>query len=155
VRLLNITILEMPSISPRIQFNNADVDLALKQKRKLKQFIQFIFKNEHRAATHVNYVFCSDEYLLKINQDFLSHDDYTDIITFNLAEADEPVIGEIYISIDRVQENAERFAVPTYNELLRVMFHGVLHLCGYQDKSSRQKQLMKQMEDFYLAKFFL
>lgn len=101
----------------------------------------------------VNYIFCTDKALLKINQDFLKHDYYTDIITFDLSEGDE-VVAEIYISIDRVKDNARKLGVSFQRELHRVIFHGALHLCGYKDKSPKDSTMMRNREDFYLKKYF-
>jgi len=98
-------------------------------------------------------IFCSDEYLLNVNRTFLQHDYYTDIITFPLDETDKKTVAEIYISIDRVKENAASENVTFENELQRVIFHGVLHLCGFKDKTKAQSQLMRQMENQWLAEF--
>lgn len=127
--------------------------LKLPQRTALKLFINELFKKEGLKLTSLDYIFCSDDYLLKINQDFLKHDDYTDIITFDLSESSS-VIGEIYISIDRVYENASQHNVPFSHELHRVIFHGALHLCGYKDKSKPAKLEMTKREDHYLRIFF-
>jgi rRNA maturation RNase YbeY len=106
------------------------------------------------SLTSLQYVFCSDPYLLQINKDFLQHDFYTDIITFELS-ADplgSGVEGEIYISIDRVRENAQELGVPIQQELLRVIFHGALHLCGFKDKTSAQEKQMRAKEEEYLRR---
>lgn len=122
----------------------------LNNRIKLTEFICKLFKKEGYTLESLDYIFCSDEYLLKINQDFLQHDDYTDIITFDLSES-EAVVGEIYISIERVQENARLHGQSFSDELLRVIFHGALHLCGYKDKTQKDKMLMTRMEDYYLG----
>jgi rRNA maturation RNase YbeY len=109
-------------------------------------------KEETTGFHSLNYIFCNDEYLLNINRDFLQHDDYTDIITFNL-DHDGGIIGEIYISIERVKENALIFKVPFLKELYRVMFHGALHLAGYKDKSKAEQVEMREKEDYYLGKY--
>ena len=101
----------------------------------------------------LDYIFCSDEYLLKINKDFLKHSFYTDIITFDLKEADDEVIGEVYISIERVNDNAEILKVPNLIELRRVIIHGALHLCGYTDKKKSEITLMREKEDYFLRLF--
>ena len=111
-----------------------------------------IFKKEKKELERIDYVFCSDEYLLKINQDFLQHDYYTDIITFDLSESTS-VIGEIYISLDRVTDNAELNKVDFTEEFARVLFHGALHLCGYQDKKKSEIKTMRSKEDHYLTLF--
>lgn len=102
----------------------------------------------------INYIFCTDEYLLQINQDFLQHDTYTDIITFDLSVKQNVLNAEIYISIDRVSENAGKFNIPYTQELHRVIFHGVLHLCGFKDKNIQDKEKMRKMEDKCLASYF-
>lgn len=128
---------------------------SLANRRKLQQVIRNLVKNEKRKLQSLDFIFCSDEYLLKVNQDFLQHDDYTDIITFDMADHNEagitPVCGEVYISVERVRENAETFKVPFVNELYRVMFHGVLHLCGYNDKTTAEKMEIRERESYYLS----
>jgi rRNA maturation RNase YbeY len=98
----------------------------------------------------IHYIFCSDDYLLEINQQHLQHDFYTDIITFGLSDPGQPINAEVYISIDRVRENARKFHTPVNQELHRVIFHGALHLCGYKDKRRKDQVLMREMEDKYL-----
>lgn len=98
----------------------------------------------------LQYIFCSDDYLLQINRQFLHHDYYTDIITFDLTEESHPINAEIYISVDRVRDNAREFGNSLRTELHRVIFHGSLHLCGYKDKNPREQELMRQMEEKYL-----
>ena len=97
----------------------------------------------------LHYIFCPDDYLLNINQQFLHHNYYTDIISFDLS-GNKGLSGEIYISIDRLIENAEKYKTPYSNELYRLVFHGALDLCGYKDKTIREKKLMRDKEDFYL-----
>lgn len=121
----------------------------------LKRFIQALIKKEKHQLEALNFIFCTDEYLLQINQQYLNHDTYTDIITFQLNSKHEPIVSDIYISIDRVRENARKFAVPFTTELHRVIFHGALHLCGYKDKSAKDKELMRSKEDHYLEKYFV
>ncbi|MEP6749426.1 MAG: rRNA maturation RNase YbeY [Bacteroidota bacterium] len=113
-----------------------------------------ICKREKTGIASLNYIFCSDKYLLEINKSFLQHDYYTDIITFNLAAKNTPVEGEIYISLDRVRENSKELNEYSSRELHRVIFHGVLHLCGYGDKTPKEAQVMRQKEDFYLNAYF-
>lgn len=103
----------------------------------------------------VNYIFCSDDYLLDINRTHLKHDTYTDIITFEYNEPGDPVISDIYISIDRVRENASLFHSSFQRELNRVIIHGALHLCGHKDKTDQAAQKMRKLEDDYLDKIFL
>ena len=126
----------------------------LKAKRRLVKFITHLVKKEGYTVESIDFVFCSDRYLLKINRDFLNHDYFTDIITFDMSDINSPGIsGEIYISVDTVKSNAKEFDVDDSEELNRVMFHGVLHLCGYKDKSPRDKKLMRKREDYYLKMF--
>ncbi len=133
-------------------FNNVKVTLS--ERGRLKTFINSIFINEGVKVKSLNIVFCSDEYLLDINERFLNHNYYTDIITFNLAIVNQPVEGDIYISIDRVKENAYLFGDSLKKELHRVVFHGVLHLCGYRDKSVKDRKHMRLLENSYLIKYF-
>lgn len=101
----------------------------------------------------INYIFCSDAYLLSMNRRYLKHDYYTDIITFDMSPNSIQLDAEIYISGERVKDNAKGLKVLLSEELLRVMFHGILHLCGYSDKGKRQKIKMRRREDHYLAKY--
>lgn len=126
---------------------------ALSNRTGLKKFIRTLFTREKRKLGNINYIFCSDKKLLEINQQFLKHDYYTDIITFDLS-ADSSVVAEVYISIDRVRDNAKILGVSFKQELHRVIFHGALHLCGYSDKRPAEKALMRKKEDFYLQKLF-
>lgn len=136
-----------------VKFNYADVKgVNLEKKGEVKKRVIELFKEEGRMLERVDYVFCSDEYLLSINRAFLKHDFYTDIITFDLSIATS-VIGEIYISVERVLENAKMQRVPLRKEMLRVIFHGALHLCGYRDKKKSEITLMRQKEDYYLRSY--
>lgn len=128
----------------------------LKERRKLKSFLPNIFKSNNKVAGNISFVFCSDEYLLEINKEFLNHDYFTDIITFDLTpKRQKEVDAEIYISVDRVKENAKSNAVYVAVELNRVIFHGILHLCGYGDKTPASKMIMTKMEDLCLKNFQL
>jgi rRNA maturation RNase YbeY len=103
----------------------------------------------------MSYVFCSDEFLLQINKDYLKHDYYTDIISFDLSlSKNSPIIGEIYISVDTIRVNAKRFETTNQQELHRVIFHGALHMCGYKDKTKKDQALMTIKEDEYLSLYF-
>jgi len=137
-----------------IRFHFQQKGLAIKNRHRLKTFIFSIFRKEKTPFNSLQYIFCSDNYLLEINQQYLQHDYYTDIITFNLASKKAPVKGEIYISLERVRDNAHSLDQYIYLELHRVIFHGVLHLCGYKDKTSRDILLMRKKEDFYLDQYF-
>jgi rRNA maturation RNase YbeY len=138
---------------PPVRFNYADVPpIALKGKREIKQCVEEIFKLENKRLHLINYIFCSDSFLLQINRAYLKHDFFTDIITFDLSEENGSK-GEIYISIDRVRENACIHHTSFRNELMRVIFHGALHLCGYKDKKKSEITLMRQKEEYYLRLF--
>lgn len=127
----------------------------LKNRTKLKGFIKEIFTAENIRLKSLSYIFCSDEDLLKINKQFLQHDYYTDIITFDLSNTRIiGVVGEIYISIDRVVDNAMNLGIHPNFELHRVIFHGVLHLCGYGDKTKKETLEMRRKEDYYLSTYF-
>lgn len=137
-----------------IQFFFPYSQFSLARRTSLKNFIKTLFKKEKVGLITLNYVFCSDEYLLDINRRFLKHDTYTDIVTFNLTNDKNKVEAEIYISVERVKENAKTLHVSFKNELHRVIFHGALHLCGYKDKLKTEKQTMRELEDHYLALYF-
>lgn len=122
----------------------------LKGKLKIKRWIKQVVENYGYKLGEVSYVFCSDERILEVNKQYLSHDFYTDIITFDYVER-ERVSGDIFISIDRVEENAQDFNVSFQQELLRVIIHGVLHLLGFEDHSQEEQQLMRQKENEAIA----
>ena len=136
----------------KVYFFYQGVKSGLQSRTKLKKFIELIFKKEGRPLLSINYIFCTDKALLEINKQFLKHDFYTDIITFDLSESDE-IAAEIYISVDRVRDNASLLGVSFKSELHRVIFHGALHLCGYSDKTKDQKAEMRVKEDYYLRKY--
>ena len=137
----------------KINFQKADSALTVTSKTELKAFIESLFKKEKTPLATINYIFCSDKYLLSINQQFLKHDYYTDIITFGLHDKGTPVVAEVYISTDRVKENAATHGVTYTNEMLRVLFHGALHLCGYKDKSKADILTIRAKEDAYLKRY--
>jgi rRNA maturation RNase YbeY len=126
---------------------------AFNEKKKLKAAVASLMKDEGKSFVSLDYIFCSDEYLLEINQNFLSHDDLTDIITFDLSDNKEKLKGEIYISVERVADNSLLFNSTFRDELARVVFHGALHLCGYKDKSKKEQVEIRDKEDYYLVKF--
>ena len=136
-----------------VQFYNADRNLILKDKKRLKLFLPQIFTDSNKVLATVSYIFCSDDYLLQINNEFLQHDFYTDIITFNLSDNKKEISGEIYISIDRVKDNALQLNIRYTDEIKRVIFHGALHLCGYKDKKTKDIKTMRRAEDFYMLKY--
>ena len=136
-----------------ITFTNHNVNLKIRDKLILKSFLSGIFEDFDKKFKSVSYIFCTDEYLLALNKQYLNHDTFTDILTFTLSETPWPIISEIYISTERVDENAESLGVEPEVELLRVMIHGVLHLCGYSDHTVGLKKAMRTKEDFYLAAY--
>jgi rRNA maturation RNase YbeY len=117
----------------------------------IQSWILTVVQDQKKELDFLNFVFCSDAYLLKINQDFLNHDYFTDIITFDYDE--KVVSSDVYISVERVRDNAVGLNVSFHQELMRVMVHGVLHLCGFTDKSEVESQRMREMEDYYLELF--
>jgi probable rRNA maturation factor len=136
-----------------VRFNYADVNaIALKDKKRVKDFIMSIFRLEKKVVERVDYIFCSDPYLLEINRTYLQHDYFTDIITFDLSE-DSETIGEIYISVDRIKENSKAHSISYTEEMLRVIFHGALHLIGFNDKKKSEITVMREKEDYYLRLF--
>ena len=128
--------------------------ITLKDRNKLKRFLINLLRSHGRIAEAINYIFCSDKYLLTINRKFLKHDFYTDIITFDLSDDDNGVQAEIYISVDRVRDNAKKIGVSIKSELHRVIIHGAMHLCGYNDKSQADKSNMRRLENDSLTKYF-
>jgi probable rRNA maturation factor len=138
----------------KVHFFFENVSLVLKNRKKLKKFIDSIFKNEAKQISSINFIFCTDQALLKINRKYLHHDFYTDVISFNLSDFPAEIIGEVYISLDRVKENAKTFNISYQKELYRVIFHGALHLCGYRDKIISQKKIMERKENSYLNFYF-
>ncbi|UPQ74611.1 rRNA maturation RNase YbeY [Chryseobacterium nepalense] len=117
-----------------------------------KKWLEEIILSENKKLGEINYIFCNDEYLLKVNQDYLQHDYYTDIITFDYVKG-RTISGEIFVSLQRISDNASNLSKDYEEELRRVLAHGVLHLSGYKDKSEEEEQLMRSKEDFYLAKY--
>jgi len=143
----------MPKAQSTISFHAADTVVPLTDRRKLKAFLKDKFQLAKQSFRQLDYIFCSDDYLLDINIRFLKHDFLTDIITFPLHEPGEPISGEIYISVDRVRENASSLKLKQQEELLRVVFHGALHLLGFKDKSKADQLTMRKMEDTWLRDF--
>jgi probable rRNA maturation factor len=136
---------------PVINFFAEDTSYKLKNKLHLKRWIKDTISAEGYKLQELNYILCSDAYLLQINQEYLNHDTYTDIVTFDNTDTPGVITGDIFISVDRTHENAEKFKVSSETELHRVIIHGVLHLLGYKDKKPAEKQLMTDKEDQYLA----
>ncbi len=125
---------------------NSETSFTLKNQKKLVKWIGDVISSEGFQVGEINYIFCNDSYLNKINQEFLNHDTFTDIISFDYTLGKE-VGGDIFISIERVLENAEKFNEVFENELYRVMIHGILHFMGYKDKTKKEKTLMRTKED--------
>lgn len=142
-----------------INFFTQDIKFTLKNKTKVRQWLTSVAKKEGAAIEELNYIFCSDNYLLALNKKHLNHNTLTDIITFDTSPlssrrgAGGEVYGDIFISVERVTENAEKFNVSREQELHRVMVHGLLHLLGYKDKKPADKAQMTGKEDFYLKRF--
>lgn len=132
-----------------IGFHSQDIPFTIKNKTLLKRWISSTIEKKKRTVGQLNFVFCSDAFLLSMNKQYLQHDTYTDIITFDYSSEDKalPVSGDIYISIDRVKENAVKFTKTFENELHRVIIHGTLHLLGYKDKTKAAKEEMRRQED--------
>jgi len=137
---------------PAVNFFEEDTTFKPKQKAQLRQWIKETVIAEGFKLKELNYIFCSDAYLLQINQQYLDHDTFTDIVTFDNSEVEGDIVGDIFISIDRIRENGAKFKTGETDELHRVIIHGALHLLGYTDKSVVTKQKMTQKEDEYLAK---
>ncbi len=138
----------------KIQFYFLDRSPILKERTRLKLFIEKLFITEKKKLVNLSYVFCSDNHLLGINKNFLKHDFYTDVITFDLSQTKSEIEGEIYLSVDRIKDNAKIECVSFKEEVHRVIFHGALHLCGYKDKSKGDILLMRKKEESYLKTYF-
>ncbi|WP_265131984.1 rRNA maturation RNase YbeY [Chryseobacterium oranimense] len=117
-----------------------------------QKWLEDIILSEGKKPGEINYIFCDDEYLLKINQDYLQHDYYTDIITFDYVKG-KTISGEIFVSLQRISDNASTLSRDYEEELKRVLAHGILHLAGYKDKTEEEEKEMRRMEDLYLAKY--
>jgi len=133
-----------------INFSNHNVPAPLKDKLFAKTFLSTVFTRENVEFKSISYIFCTDEYLLELNKKYLNHDTLTDILTFTLSGVSLPIISEIYISVERVKENAQIHKVDFLHELYRVMIHGILHLCGYNDNTVEEQQEIRNKENFYL-----
>jgi len=134
-------------------FFEEDIKFLLKGKTKLRGWYLKMLSEEGRTAENLNFIFCSDDYLLKINKKYLNMNDYTDVIAFQYNLKSEPIAGDIYISIPRIRENAAIFKTSPSAELKRVMAHGILHLLGYKDKTKSEKIIIREKENYYLNKF--
>jgi rRNA maturation RNase YbeY len=132
-------------------YYHSECDFQLQNEDSISEWLKHAIRLEKKALGEINYIFCDDEYLLKKNQDFLKHNTLTDIITFDYSEGNK-LSADIFISVERVKENAVIFAVSFEQELKRVIIHGILHLMGYKDKSEEESKIMRSKEDFYLSK---
>jgi len=135
-----------------INFFQEDITFSLKNKIKLRNWIKQTIASEGKKLEELNFIFCSDSYLLEINQQYLNHNTFTDIITFDNSDDPELIVGDIFISYERICENAHKFSVSISDELHRIIIHGTLHLLGYKDKTKADKAIMTQKEDEYLQK---
>jgi rRNA maturation RNase YbeY len=138
-----------------VYFFYQEVSFAFRNRNKLKSFLVKLFKKEGFVLKQLNVIFCTDKALLEMNRRFLKHDYFTDIITFPLSEKSKPIEAELYISIDRIKENARTNNQSFKQELHRVIFHGCLHLLGFNDKSSQQIKIIRERESHYLRLYFL
>lgn len=138
-----------------IYFFNEDINFKLKGKNNFKAWLKKVADKEGFKIKDLNYIFCSDEYLHKINVDYLDHDTFTDIITFDNSEGEHSIEGDIFISIERVKENSQTLKTVFDEELKRVIVHGFLHLCGYNDNVVDDKEKMRQLESQYILSFNL
>jgi rRNA maturation RNase YbeY len=136
-----------------IIFFNEDINFKFQDKNKFKNWLKKVAEKEGFSIGNLNYIFCSDVYLHKINLEYLDHDTFTDIITFDNSESEKIIEGDIFISIERVRENSQSLNTVFENELKRVIVHGLLHLCGYNDHSVDEKQNMRSLETQYIEYF--
>lgn len=134
-----------------IHFFTQDIEFRLSEPLKTRKWIKTVIGKERRKLKNLNYIFCSDSYLLSINQQYLHHRTLTDIITFDNKDFEVDIEGDIFISVERVGENASALMTDPDEELHRVMIHGVLHLCGYGDKLPKEKSEIRKREDAYLS----
>jgi rRNA maturation RNase YbeY len=132
-----------------INFFSEDIAFELENKHTIIRWINQVIEDHKSSLGTINYIFCNDEYLLRLNKQYLDHDTYTDIITFDYSTP-KVLSGEIYISIDRVEENSIKFKSTFLNELHRVIIHGILHLTGQGDKTEKESKIMRSKEDHYL-----
>lgn len=135
-----------------IHFFEEDILSNLKKKKDTKTWIKESIHAESKKLGTLNYIFCSDKYLHKMNVEFLQHDTLTDIITFDQSDSNDKIEGDIFISVERVLDNSKKYNTTFHDELHRVMIHGALHLIGYKDKKKSDKELMRSKEDYYLSK---
>lgn len=140
----------MPGI---IRFFSEEIDFRVPYPNRTRRWLRHVAEVEGTFVNELTYVFCSDEYLYRMNVEYLEHDTLTDIITFDTSEGAKGLVGEMYISVDRVAENATSYGVPFFQELARVVVHGILHLCGHSDKEPSDERKMRVLENHYLQLF--
>jgi rRNA maturation RNase YbeY len=136
-----------------IIFFNEDIDFKFQHKMLTKRWLKKVAETEGFKVNNLNYIFCTDEYLHKINVEYLAHDTYTDIITFDNSEDEDTIEGDIFVSIERVKENAQELSNSFDEEFKRVLVHGLLHLCGYHDHTDEEEAEMRALESKYLLIF--
>lgn len=151
--VIDIYPVEIRKALKRILFHERNRRSYLKERKKIKSFLSYLFKDQNKNIEKIDIIFCSDDFLLDLNNSFLNHDSYTDTLTFLMSENENLICGEIYISIDRVKENSQNLKIPYQQELLRVLIHSCLHLCGFSDISESKKKKMFQIQEKYLNKF--
>jgi probable rRNA maturation factor len=140
--------------SKKIHFHFAFRPFTLKSRKKLKYFIENIFIKEKHHLKELNFIFCSNREIKALNKRFLTHNCSTDILTFDFSKKQEATVSDIFISQEQVKLNSNEFETSFKKEIHRVIFHGALHLCGYNDNTSKEKETMRAKEDYYLAKYF-
>jgi len=134
-----------------IRFFLQDVNYKIEGKNKIREWLLKALSLENKNITELSYIICSDSFLLELNKNFLNHNTLTDVITFDMSVNKTSVTGEVYISIDRIKDNAKKYGITMPEELKRVMVHGLLHLVGYNDHTKTEKALMREKEDYYLS----
>jgi rRNA maturation RNase YbeY len=137
----------------KVFFHERDIKSGLHQRKSLKDFIEKIFRKEGKNLERVDIIFCTDEYLLNLNSKFLDHNYFTDTMTFLLSAPGKEIVGESYLSIDRIRDNSTKLGIPFPTELTRVIIHSCLHLCGYSDKSRPARKKMEGLQEGYLKKW--
>jgi rRNA maturation RNase YbeY len=136
-----------------IYFHSESINFKVKNPIKIKRWLKTVIKEEDFELSELNYVFCDDAYLHKINLEYLNHDTLTDIITFDNSEEEKSIESDIFISIERITDNAEDFKTTFEHEFRRVIVHGILHLCGYNDKTEQDQKFMRTKEEYYISLF--
>ncbi|MBI9039260.1 MAG: rRNA maturation RNase YbeY [Bacteroidales bacterium] len=137
--------------SANINYFSQNINFSINDENKISEWLHLISKSENFNLSEINYIFCNDNFLYSLNIEYLNHNTFTDVISFDFSERTDQIAGDIYISIERISENANKFNKTINNELFRVMAHGLLHLLGYSDKTKSEKLLMTKKEDYYLS----